>query len=120
MLSEIIKKLIETRGAVGVLDRLRNARENLLPMYRERFHARVPDPGHYLRHCGLQEIAFFYVERPSAFNAAWSELRQLGKSGVYSDEDVDKQIGIMLSELDQIEAEVRRLQSPRDDSIHGG
>ena len=119
-LNEIIRKRLEIQdGAVAVLDCLRNARENLLPMYRERFHARVPDPGHYLRHCGLHDIAFYYVETPSAFKAAWSDLRQLGKIGVYSDEDVDKQIGIMLSELDQIETEVRRLQSSRDDSIHG-
>jgi hypothetical protein len=119
-LNEIIRKRLGTQGgAVAVLDCLRNARESLLPMYRERFHSRVPDPGDYLRHCGLHDIAFYYVEPPSAFKAAWSHLRQLGKIGIYSDEDVDKQIGIMLSELDQMETEVRRLQRLRDDSTQG-
>ena len=59
------------------------------------------------------------VEAPATFKAAWSDLRQLGKIGVYSDEEVDKQIDIMLSELEQIETEVRRLESSRDDAIDG-
>ena len=119
-LNEIVRKRLENQnGAVAVFNCLRNARETLLPMYRERFHARVPDPGADLRHCGLQHIAFLIVEPPSAFRTAWSDLRQLGKAGVYSDEDVDKQIDIMLYDLDQIETEVLKFQGSRDDSNHG-
>ena len=93
-----------------VLESLRHAREKELPTYRERFHARLPDPGENLRHSRLSDIAHLYVAPPSAFAHAWSELRHLGKTGVYSDEDVDEQIDIMSAELDQIEAEVTRLQ----------
>ena len=67
-----------------------------------------------LRHCALHGIAFVLVEAPSTFKDAWSALRQFGKSGVYSDEDVDTQIDIMLAELDKIEMEVNsRLESVR-------
>jgi hypothetical protein len=105
---------IKFLDGVAVLNSIRRARDNELPMYRERFLARVPDPGDMLRHSTLSHIAFLVVQPPSAFTDAWSALRQLGKSGVYSNEDVDKQIGIMLSELAEIEAEVNRfLQSKR-------
>ena len=114
-LNRFIRELMEAQGEVApMLDGLRLAKERDLPLYRERFHARVPDPGKNLRHCALQHIAFLYVETPSAFRDAWSALRQLGKSGVYSDEDVDKQIDIMLSDLDQIEAEIRRIPGFKD------
>ena len=104
-----LSKALEFLRGDTVLNMIREARENQLPMYRERFHARVPDPGDGLRHSTLKDIAFMVVQPPSTFTDAWSTLRQLGKSGVYSNEDVDKQINVMLSELDQIEIEVNRL-----------
>ena len=101
-----------------VLETLNDARTNELPSYRARFHGRVPDPGDMLRHCALHGIAFVLVEAPSTFKDAWSALRQFGKSGVYSDEDVDTQIDIMLAELDKIEMEVTsRLESVVDAQV---
>ena len=105
-LQEILLQDVE--GLRIVLETLSDARTKDLPRYRKRFHARVPDPGEMLRHCTLTGIAFALVEAPSTFKDAWSALRQFGKSGVYSDEDVDKQIDIMLAELDKIKAEVNR------------
>ena len=101
-------------AATGVLNSVRDAREKELPMYEQRFRDRVPDPGAMLRHSKLSDVTFWVTGRSSAFFNAWSALRELGKSGVYSDEDVDKQIGIMQSELIAIEAEVVRWVQSRD------
>ena len=109
-------KALEYLRRDAVLNIIRKARENELPMYRERFHARVPDPGDMLRHSTLKDIAFMVVQPPSAFTDAWTSLRELGKSGVYSNEDADKQVDIMLAELDAIETEVNRFFKSRDRS----
>ena len=77
-----LSKALEFLSRGEVLNIIRKARKNELPMYRERFHARVPDPGDMLRHSTLKDIAFMLVEPPSAFTDAWiGTSRSSGRAG---------------------------------------
>jgi hypothetical protein len=85
------------------LDAINHAKEEL-SYYKARYLARVNDPGANLRHCTLSYTICLVRPSSSKFQEALWELRQLGKDGNYTDENIVRCIEIMLSELDAMYA----------------